>query len=132
MDLIEVGCAVVIKDKKLLIAQRKANDTYGGCWEFPGGKREPDEAMEACLAREVREELGIEIRAREFFRQVDIEYSEKKIALFFYFCDWVSGDPKCLDCQDVRWVSAEGLRGLQFPKGDDGILAWLIQSGRIS
>ena len=131
MEIIEVGCAVIIRDGKLLIAQRKSDDTYGGFWEFPGGKREPGETLEACLVREVREELGIEIRPREFMCRHDSVYNERTIALFFYLCDWVAGDPQPLDCQDVKWISAAELSGLSFPKGDDGVLEELVRSGRV-
>lgn len=132
MEQIEVGCAVIIKDGKLLIAQRKLGDTYGGYWEFPGGKREPDEDIETCLVREVREELGIEIRPGKFLDRHDSQYENRTVILFFYLCDWVSGEPVCLDCKDVRWVSADGLQNLPFPKGDDGVLKRLVLEGRIA
>lgn len=128
MEWIEVGCAVIIRDKKLLIAQRKFTDACGGLWEFPGGKREANESMEACLAREVREELGIEVRPREFMCRHDSVYQEKAIALYFYSCDWVSGHPECLDCQDVKWASVDEPRALSFPEGDRGVLEELIRS----
>lgn len=131
MVFIEVGCAIVIKDGKLLIAQRKFSDSYGGYWEFPGGKREPDEDIETCLAREVREELGIEIRPRQLLCRHDSKYEERTLMLFFYFCDWVSGEPRPLDCQDVKWASADELRNLPFPKGDDGVLDELVRCGNV-
>lgn len=131
MESIEVGCAVIIRDGKLLIAQRKLDDSHGGFWEFPGGKREPDENMEMCLIREVREELGIEIRPRALFSRCNSEHAGKKLALFFHFCDWIKGEPECLDCRDVRWASVGELRGLSFPKGDDAVLEELIRTKKI-
>jgi A/G-specific adenine glycosylase len=130
-QIIEVGCAVIIRNGKLLIAQRKWDDSYGGFWEFPGGKREPEETIEACLAREVREELGIEIRPRQFMCRHDSVYSDRTVALFFYRCDWVRGEPQCLDCQDVKWVTAGELKGLPFPKGDDGVLEELVRTRQV-
>ena len=61
MPVIDVAAALVFRDGKLLITQRHADAHLGGLWEFPGGKREPNETFEACLARELREELGIEV-----------------------------------------------------------------------
>jgi mutator protein MutT len=60
MNTVEVSAGLVFRNGKLLITQRYPNAHLGGLWEFPGGKRECDESFEACLARELREELGIE------------------------------------------------------------------------
>jgi len=61
MPIIDVAAGLVFREGKVLITQRHAGAHLGGLWEFPGGKREPDEAFEACLQRELREELGIEV-----------------------------------------------------------------------
>lgn len=127
MAVIEVGCAVILRDGKLLVAQRNEGDTCGGYWEFPGGKKEAGESLEECLVREVREELAVEIRPRKLICRHDCVCPERTVALFFYFCDWVRGEPQCLDCQDARWVSRAGLRELKFPEGDDGVLRKLIR-----
>jgi 8-oxo-dGTP diphosphatase len=68
MEAIEVGCAIIHKNGKLLIAQRHLQDSFGGYWEFPGGKREQGEAIEACLVREALEELGIRILPERLLR----------------------------------------------------------------
>src|ERR1035438_758060 len=65
MPVIDVAAALVFREGKLLITQRYADAHLGGLWEFPGGKREPNETFEACLARELREELGIEVTVGE-------------------------------------------------------------------
>ena len=61
MPTLDVAAALVFRDGKLLITQRYADAHLGGLWEFPGGKREPNESFEVCLARELREELDIEV-----------------------------------------------------------------------
>ncbi len=127
MSEIEVGCAIIVKNGKLLIAQRKPGTHLGGFWEFPGGKRHDGEEMEQCLVREVREELGVLIRPRELLRRTDYAYPEKNVTLFFWLCDWVSGKPERLDCRDFRWVMPEELRCFKFPLGDDAILNELIR-----
>ena len=126
MREIEVGCAIVEKDGKILIAQRKPGSFLGGFWEFPGGKREKDESMEDCLVREIREELGIAIRPREFLRSDRYQYPEKIIHLYFYLCDWISGIPQKIDCLDFRWIFPEELRNFSFPVGDENMINELI------
>ena len=56
---IDVSAALIFRGGKLLITRRHSDAHLGGLWEFPGGKREPDETFEQCLVREIREELGV-------------------------------------------------------------------------
>ena len=122
METIEVGCAIIRKNGCLLIAQRNLHDSYGGYWEFPGGKREPGETFEACLAREVFEELGVRIRPEKRLCCHIHEVPGRKIALHFYFCDWTEGEPVTLDCKDFRWVTRSEIGQFKFLPGDLGIL----------
>ncbi len=110
----------------ILIAQRKHGDFLGGYWEFPGGKQEEGETIEDCLAREAVEELGIELRASRLHCQKTHEYPNRKLFFHFYFCEYLSGEPQTLDCQDVRWVRVEELPQYQFPPADADIIADLI------
>ena len=57
---LEVSAGLIFRDGQLLITQRRAGSHLGGLWEFPGGKREAGETLEQCLARELREELGVD------------------------------------------------------------------------
>ena len=82
-------------------ASRKA------CWEdgeFPGGKQEQGETIEACIARELKEELGIEVKVGAELISVNHAYSHKKLRFVVHFCDWMSGEPQPLVSQQVRWV----------------------------
>lgn len=126
MDNIEVGCAIIYRNQKILIAQRHLEDSFGGYWEFPGGKREKEETLEACLKREVWEELGIEVLPVRSWGVREHETRERKIGLFFYFCEWKSGEPVALDCKDFKWVSRESIRGYSLLPGDQEILEDLI------
>lgn len=123
---IDVGCAVISKGGKILIARRPYGSFLSGYWEFPGGKRLPEEDIEACLVREVREELGIEIAPFEFFRRVDHVYPEKRVSLYFYFCDWVSGTPTRRHCLDFAWVEPAALRRYRFVPADQDIINELV------
>ena len=80
----EVSAALIFHDGKLLITRRHDDAHLGGLWEFPGGKREPDETFEQCLVREIREELGVEISVGKLFESVTHAYPEKTVNLKFF------------------------------------------------
>ena len=107
---------------KILITQRQAKSHLGGLWEFPGGKREPDETFEQCLVRELREELGIEVHVGELFEEIAHAYPEKTVHLKFFVCHWISGEPRTLDCAAFRWVGKAELPDFDFPAADARLL----------
>ena len=122
---IEVSAALIFRAGKLLITQRHATVHLGGLWEFPGGKREPGETFQACLAREIREELGVEIFVGELFDEIVHAYPEKSVCLKFFTCALPAGEPQPLDCAAVRWVTREELALFKFPAADRQLLARL-------
>jgi len=89
---IQVAAGLISRDGRYLIARRKAGVHLGGFWEFPGGKREQGESLEACLRRELREELGIEVTLPVFFRIISHAYPEKTVELHFFRCSIAAGD----------------------------------------
>jgi len=125
--ILKVSCAITYHEGKILIAQRKPGVHLAGFWEFPGGKCEKGETMEACLVREVQEELSVEIRPRILLRQEDHEYPDKTVSLYFYLCDWVSGSPVKKDCQDFKWILPEELKNFRFPPADTLMIDDLIR-----
>jgi 8-oxo-dGTP diphosphatase len=122
MREIEVAAALVFRDGKLLITQRHADAHLGGLWEFPGGKREPGEPLEACLKRELREELGIEVMVGELLESLTHEYSDRVVHLRFYRCRWTQNEPQLLDCADFKWVGVTELEDHEFPAADARLL----------
>ncbi|MFA6599685.1 MAG: (deoxy)nucleoside triphosphate pyrophosphohydrolase [Candidatus Omnitrophota bacterium] len=123
---IEVGCAVIEKDGRVLIAQRNPGDSYAGYWEFPGGTRDSGESFEACVVRELQEEMGIVVRPVRFLFSAAHEDAERRVELHFYLCDWVSGEPQTIDCQDFRWCTIAALREMKLLPGDDGVVRELL------
>ena len=113
-----MAAGLISRDGQYLITRRKAETHLGGFWEFPGGKREPGESLEACLRRELREELGIEITPPVFFRVIRYDYPEKTVELHFFFCSIVAGEERALGCDEIRWVAAGELGGFEFPPAD--------------
>ncbi len=119
---IRVAAGVLFRSGRLLITQRPVEKHLGGLWEFPGGKVEPDETYEDCLVRELREELGIEVRPGATLAAVEHAYPEKTVCIHFLRCSLIQGEPQCLDCQDLAWVEREALDQYVFPPADTGLL----------
>ena len=105
--IVKVTAAVLEKDGKYIIAQRKRSDPLSGKWEFPGGKIEPGETPEVCLARELKEELDIEVVVGEYLGSNVHHYDHISIELMAYRATWVGGTITVKDHHDYRWVSAE-------------------------
>jgi mutator protein MutT len=122
--VIDVAAALVFRDGRLLLAQRPAGSHLGGLWEFPGGKREAGESWEACLHRELAEELGADFQVEigAVFEEVTHAYPEKTVHLRFHLCRWLRGEPQPLGCAAVRWVAREELSRYEFPAADARLL----------
>lgn len=120
--------AAVITDPsgRILIAKRPANAHQGGLWEFPGGKVEPEEAVETALKRELAEELDIEIEQFEPFITVSHDYSDKSVFLDVWKVTAFRGQPCGLEGQEVCWVSQDDINGYDFPEANREILEALL------
>jgi 8-oxo-dGTP diphosphatase len=81
MKHVDVAIGIIVRSGKFLICQRRAEGALAGFWEFPGGKQEPAEAIEQALARELKEELGIEVRTIEAMPPIEFDYSSMLIRL---------------------------------------------------
>lgn len=127
MVKIPCGVAVIRRENSFLIAQRKPEDTFGSFWEFPGGRKNPGESFERCVVREAKEELGVDIRVDEKLMTVRRAYGPKKIHLHFYLCTYLSGEPRPLDCQQVRWAGVDELEGFHFPPANGRVIDNLKQ-----
>jgi len=122
-----IGVGVVLNTGgEVLIDQRLEEGLLGGMWEFPGGKQEKDETIETCIARELKEELGIVVTVREELITVDHAYSHKKLRFVVHLCDWESGEPQPLASQQVRWVRPEDLGNYAFPAANAKIISALL------
>ncbi|MGB5136100.1 MAG: 8-oxo-dGTP diphosphatase MutT [Prochlorococcaceae cyanobacterium] len=123
-----IGVGVVLNSAgEVLIDQRLNEGLLGGLWEFPGGKQEPGEAIEATIARELSEELAIEAEVGEQLIVVDHAYSHKRLRFVVHLCTWLSGEPRPLAAQQVRWVRPEQLGGFPFPAANARIIAALLE-----
>jgi mutator protein MutT len=130
-EIIDVAAGLVFRQGKLLITQRQAQAHLAGLWEFPGGKREANETFEQCLARELREELGIAVSIQGLIESLTHAYPEKTVRLNFYRCAWRNGEPQPLGCADFKWVRAEQLQDYRFPAADGRLLERLQRDDRL-
>jgi len=123
--VIDVAAALVFRGGKLLITQRHPRAHLGGLWEFPGGKREREETFEECLAREIREELGIEVEVGQLLESLTHEYPEKTVHLRFFRCRWKRHEPEPLGCSAFEWITPAQLDKFAFPAADARLLQML-------
>ena len=127
-----VTAGLVWKDGKLLITRRPEGSHLAGYWEFPGGKQEPGESLKACLEREIQEELDMEVKAAKHLLQIDHDYEIKSITLHLFLCDWLSGDPTPIGCDEIRWVRPEDLANFKLPPPDLQLLPFIQNFARTS
>ncbi len=121
-----IGVGVVLDDEdRVLIDQRPAEGLLGGLWEFPGGKQEPDEPITATIARELREELAIEVEVGEQLIHLEHAYSHRRLRFVVHLCRHRSGEPRPLASQQVRWVAVDHLDDYPFPAANARIIAAL-------
>lgn len=121
---IVVAAAVIERDGRFLVARRLEGSHLAGCWEFPGGKCEPGENAQDCLARELREELDVAARVGPEILRTTHTYPERSVELRFFRCE-PAGDPKPMLGQQLRWVRREELASLEFPPADRELIAML-------
>ncbi len=123
---IAVTAAVIRQGDKILITRRPEGTHLEGLWEFPGGKKEPEETLEQCIEREIKEELGVEIRPEKFLLTVNHEYSSKIVDLHIFECSLIKGSPVPMEGQSMKWVFPEELSSYKFPPPDIEVIR-LIQ-----
>ncbi|MFN8684747.1 MAG: (deoxy)nucleoside triphosphate pyrophosphohydrolase [Acidobacteriota bacterium] len=126
--VVSVVAGVLTHGGKILIGQRKRNDWHGLKWEFPGGKIEPGEEPEQALARELREELGIEAIVGGLLQRYQFQYNERPpVELVFYSITQFSGVPVNYEFEQILWEEAHRLPDYDFLDGDREFIAWLAR-----
>ena len=123
---IVVTAAVVERSGAYLVTRRLRGTHLEGLWEFPGGKCEDGETHEACLLRELREELGCDASIGARLLEVAHEYPERTVELHFFRCE-LKGQPQALLGQEIRWVARTELRTLDFPPADEELIQMLAR-----
>jgi 8-oxo-dGTP diphosphatase len=125
-EIIHVAVAAITNSKgEVLVSQRLQGTHLEGYWEFPGGKLEHGEAIEAALQRELQEELGITATAYSPLIKVRHCYPEKQVLLDVWRIDAFQGQPHGLEGQPVEWRNITQLNAKDFPPADVPIISAL-------
>lgn len=127
MESVVVAAGLIFKDGKVLITRRKQGSHLGRYWEFPGGKKNQGEDLSACLMREVREEIGIGIKVGEEMLSVTHQYSDRKVNLHFFVCEWESGEIDAAGCEEYRWIERNRLDQFSFPPANAQLIEKLVK-----
>ena len=99
-----VTAAVIVKEGRVLLARRPPEGRHPGAWEFPGGKVEPGESPEECLAREIAEEMGTKVTVGRRLASVTHDYHDLAIELIAFECAFAGGEPRDIGCQAHAWA----------------------------
>lgn len=125
--MIQVVCAIILKEDKILICQRSAEMKLPLKWEFPGGKIEIGETYEESLIREIDEELGLNIKVNQALTPVKHHYPDFSIELIPFMAEIIDGQLKPTEHQTVKWVNSEELNQYGWATADIPIVEELIQ-----
>jgi 8-oxo-dGTP diphosphatase len=126
--LLVVACALVDADNRVLIAQRPEGKALAGLWEFPGGKLDPGERPEPALIRELKEELGIDVKEPCLapLTFASHAYPDFHLLMPLYICRRWEGTPVSAEGQALKWVRAGKLRDWPMPPADEPLIPALI------
>src|SRR6516225_11590540 len=113
-----VAAALFDPAGRVLIAQRPAGKPLAGRWEFPGGKVDAGEGERDALARELREELGVDLVAARPFMRLTHAYEERDVELSLWIVERFAGEPRSLDAQALKWVAPAQLPGEDILEAD--------------
>ena len=126
-SLTVVAAVIRAADGRVLLTKRPLGSHMGGLWEFPGGKVDDGEAPHDALARELREELGLEVQVERPITFAVHEEPGLRILLLFYAVQIVDGEPRGREGQAVKWVSVTDLPSYPTPPADAEIVRRLAE-----
>jgi 8-oxo-dGTP diphosphatase len=124
-----VVAGLLVRDGRVLISQRRADQSLPLQWEFPGGKVEAGEAPVAALARELREELGVEVAVGRVWDVLFHAYPEFDLVMLVYACTLASGEPRAVDVAAVAWAAPGELRAWDILPADRPLVDRLERDG---
>ena len=122
MNIVDVAIGIIVSDAKLLICRRRSTGHLAGYWEFPGGKCEAGESARNCLARELREELGVTVAITHAFGSIEHEYPTVRVRLHPFLCKHDGGEPQALACDELKWITPAELPDYRFPEANAALI----------
>ena len=128
--LIVVAAALIDVSGRVLVQERPEAGTMAGLWEFPGGKVELGEIPEAALARELREELGIDVITAEPVCFASAPLDDTHLVMLLYLCREWHGKPTALHASALQWVNPIDLYALPMPPADLPLIASIVAAAQ--
>jgi len=132
MKRVRVVAGVLCDGERYLIARRPDGAHLAGLWEFPGGKVEPNETDQEALARELHEELGVEVEVGELLNAHQFDYKDKSIELVGYRVSLKAGQPQAHHHAEVRWVGSRELMDVALAPADFALRDELLKPAAFS
>jgi 8-oxo-dGTP diphosphatase len=123
---IRVVAAMVARDDRYLITQRRATAILPLLWEFPGGRVEAGETDEAALVRELRERLDADVKVGQLISFVSHPYEHYRVELYLYECSLTSDNVSGRNVADLRWVRSDEFEKYEFTPADEASMAKLL------
>ena len=123
---VRVVAAVIGRDGRYLITQRRPTAVLPLLWEFPGGRIEPPESDAAALGRELRHRVGVEIAVGSMISFVTHPYAHYSVDLYLYDCQLLAGEPRALNVNAFEWVASEEFDRYPFTPADEASMSQLL------
>jgi A/G-specific adenine glycosylase len=124
---ITAAAAVLRRGEQVFIGRRPEGVLLGGLWEFPGGRLEPGESLQACLRREIGEELSVEVEVGAKLGAFKHTYTHFHVTVHAFECELKGEEPQALEHSEVRWVHPERLREYPMGKVDRAIARTILE-----
>ncbi|WPU98784.1 (deoxy)nucleoside triphosphate pyrophosphohydrolase [Mucilaginibacter sp. cycad4] len=127
--MIKVTCAIIVNtDGLVFAAQRSATMSLSLKWEFPGGKIEPGETAEACLIREIKEELHVDVEIVSSLPSNTHQYPNVTIQLIPFVCKITAGEVLLKEHLDFKWLAKDELLALDWAEADVAIVKYYMKT----
>jgi 8-oxo-dGTP diphosphatase len=120
--VMDVVCALILHEGKILGTRRTGSSSRAGKWEFPGGKVRPEEKPEKAIVREIDEELGMAVSVKHRFPHMVHHYPEIRIRLIPFLCEWKGGAITLKDHDRYAWIPSEKLGDYDWSEADKNLI----------
>lgn len=122
-----IAIGVIVKDKKVLITQRRPDGLLGGLWEFPGGKILEGETPEEACVREIQEETGLEVTVDRYLSRIRHAYTHFKIQADVFVCQYINGRVRLNGPVDHRWIPPARIPEYPFPGANKKFIPLIME-----